>query len=293
MKNLTHSKRAFCLVLSLIFSCSLVIETVAQPKEKTLLWKIERNGIKSSYLLGTIHLMPQSDFDLKEKVKIAVEASEQLVLELDIDDPSLQTNIMQYASMKDGLTLDKLLTADQYAVIDEQVKGAMGVGLQLFNTFKPLLIASFLTSKFIGEQPASFEMALMQMAAAKGIPVKGLETVAEQMSFFDSIPYEDQVSSLMEMVEDEENIKGTFEKLVDLYNEEDHLALYNMMGEYIDDPEQMEVLIHKRNKNWVPLIGEKAKEAASFFGVGAGRLGGKHGLLLLLQKAGFTVTPVL
>ena len=293
MKYITHSKVTFLFLLGLLISSALPGESIAQPEEKTLLWKIEGNDIKPSYLLGTIHLMPASDFELKDKVKNAFDASEQLVLELDLDNPSLQMDIMQHAAMKDGQTLDKLLTAEQFTAIDSQIQQTLGVGLQLFNTFKPLLISSFLTAKFIGEQPASFETELMKLAQVKEIEVLGLETVGEQMAFFDGIPYEDQVESLMEMVEEEEKIKETFSELVSLYKSEDHLALYKMMGKYIDDPDQIEVLIHKRNNNWIPQIGALAKEKATFIGVGAGHLGGEQGVLKLLQKAGYTLTPIM
>lgn len=63
--------------------------------ENSLLWKISGNGITTSYLMGTFHMMPNKDFEVKEKVKKAFEASEQIVLELDMDDPSMMTQMQQ------------------------------------------------------------------------------------------------------------------------------------------------------------------------------------------------------
>ncbi|MFK7848174.1 MAG: TraB/GumN family protein [Rhodothermales bacterium] len=293
MKRINYIKPAFFTLCAFLMGMTGVATAEAQPEEKTLLWKIEGKGIQPSYLMGTIHILPQSEFELKEKVQTAFDASELLVLELDIDDPGLQASIMQHAGMDNGETLDQLLPPLAYEKIDRQLKEVLGVGIQPFNTFKPLLIASFLTAKYVGEQPASFEATLMQMAMEKGIEVQGLETVADQMAVFDKISYPDQVKDLVEMIDDEDRVKGLYKKLLGLYKAEDQKALFDMMGEYFDDPAQLEVMINERNKNWIPLIEAKAKTVSTFFGVGAGHLGGEQGVLSLLKKAGYKVTPVM
>ena len=287
------SKTYFPVLTSLLLLFSAVPKFAsAQPEEASLLWKIERDDVKPSYVFGTFHILPQSAFVLHDKVKDAFAESDLLVLELDIDSPSLQTDIMQHAGMDNGETLDKLLPNSAYAKINEQLQEVLGVGLQPFNTFKPLLIASFLTAKFIGEQPASFEATLAQMALSKGIEVQGIETVAEQMKVFDNISYVDQAADLVEMVEEEEKVMESFSEMLALYQAEDQAALYKMMEDYIEDPKQIEQLIHQRNSNWIPRIEEKARKNATFFGVGAGHLGGEKGVLVLLKEAGFKVTAV-
>jgi uncharacterized protein YbaP (TraB family) len=51
-------------------------------------------------------------------------------------------------------------------------------------------------------------------------------------------------------------------------------------------------LLTDRNKKWIPKIETVARETPTFFGVGAGHLGGENGVIMLLKKAGFTVEPV-
>ena len=51
-------------------------------------------------------------------------------------------------------------------------------------------------------------------------------------------------------------------------------------------------LIDKRNIKWTPIIEAAAKEAPSFFAVGAGHLGGKNGVINLLRRKGYSVSPV-
>jgi uncharacterized protein YbaP (TraB family) len=50
--------------------------------------------------------------------------------------------------------------------------------------------------------------------------------------------------------------------------------------------------LSKRNQNWVPKIKESISSKKCFIAVGAGHLGGPNGLIRLLQKEGYTLTPV-
>jgi len=40
------------------------------------------------------------------------------------------------------------------------------------------------------------------------------------------------------------------------------------------------------------MIGEMSKDQKVFYGVGAGHLGGDQGVINLLRKEGYTVTPI-
>ena len=280
------------LLLCTLF-CLSTLSSLAQDTPHTLLWKVEGKDIQPSYVFGTLHLLPQSDFLLKKKVENAFMETDLLVLELDMDDPGLQAETMKHASMKDGKTLKDVFSEDEYNAIDAELQSAMGVGLQMFNSFKPFVISAFFVAKLVGEQPASFEAALVGMAQAQGNPVEGLETVAGQMALFDRFPYEDQADDIVDMIEDMEGTKQIYRNMVDLYKEENLDGLSAMMDEYFDGPNERDILLIERNKQWIPIMEEKATKQSTFFGVGAGHLGGEEGVLDLLKQAGYTVTPVL
>ena len=88
------------IVLFLAIAGLFTHSSVAQETENTLLWKVEGKDIKPSYVFGTLHLLPQSDFLLKKKVENAFMETDLLVLELDMDDPGLQAETMKHANMK-------------------------------------------------------------------------------------------------------------------------------------------------------------------------------------------------
>lgn len=264
----------------------------AQTESKSLLWKVEGENIKTSYLYGTIHLLPQDAFEIKEKVTDAFNSSEQIVLEIDMDDPSMQMKLMQNAAMKGGTTLDQVFSEEDYQAVSDALKETMGIGLELMNTMKPFMIASMLIGNLIEGTPASYELTFMQMAKENGLEILGLETIEDQMAVFDKIPYEKQAKDVVEMVRNQEETKQEFAEMVKAYNNEDIDQLFNIIDDYADTATEMEELIVNRNQNWIPVIGELAKEKVSFFGVGAAHLGGEQGVINLLKEAGYTVSPV-
>ncbi|MEL7147260.1 MAG: TraB/GumN family protein [Bacteroidota bacterium] len=290
MKKVKNSKLTLLLAvlaIAISFNCS------AQKKQKSLLWKVSGNGIQPSYLMGTFHMLPNEDFEMKKKVKDAFTASEQIVLELDMDDPSMSSKMMQQMMMTDGKTLKDFMTAEEAEFLDKKLTESFGQGLSTLGRMKPLAILSMVTISVMGEQPASFELSFVQMAQKQKKEVLGLETVKEQMQVFEDISYESQLDDIIEMLEDDDATEAYFDKMIATYRSEDLNALMSLMEEYYEGREdEMARLLDVRNMNWIPQIGELAKDKTTFFAVGAGHLPGKKGVIQLLQKAGYKVTPV-
>ncbi len=266
--------------------------STAAKDANSLLYKVQGNGIATSYLFGTFHILPQKDFHLKEKVKTAFYASEQIVLELDMDDPGMQLAMMQNAAMQNGQTLDKLFTPEDYKRLDELLKQSIGIGLQMFNTFKPFMISSMLIQNYIEGTPASFEGKFVKMASESKKEILGLESVEDQLSIFDRIPYTKQAEDIVEMMNEEDTMRKMYSDMIELYKSEDLMGIYKFTSDYFDDPQEEQLLLIERNEKWIPKIGELAKDKKCFFGVGAAHLGGEKGVVQLLKKAGYAVTAV-
>ncbi len=280
-------------LMALLFCLtSCYVLTTAQSNESSLLWKVEGDDIQTSYVYGTFHILPQSDFDLSDQVTKAFNEADQIALELDFDDPSLQANMMRYANMEDGQTLDKLIDKEVYDEIDLYLQSTMGVGMQAFNKWKPFLLTSLVMGKLIEGQPASFELTFVKMAMEGKKEIVGLETAKDQLAIFDKIPYQDQADDVEEMFTDEKKTKETFQKMINLYKEGNIDKLVDFTRDYIDNPEEFKMLLSDRNEKWIPKMAEMSKENAVFYGVGAGHLGGEKGVINLLKEAGYTVTPV-
>jgi uncharacterized protein YbaP (TraB family) len=83
----------FATIVTLLL-CNTQIQ--AQELTKTNLWKVEGKGIKTSYIFGTIHILPQEQFVIKDKVKKAFEATERVALEIDMADSGFASEVMKH-----------------------------------------------------------------------------------------------------------------------------------------------------------------------------------------------------
>jgi uncharacterized protein YbaP (TraB family) len=280
--------------LLILLSNFFFLFSFSQDLSNSLLWKVEKEGMNSSYIFGTIHVLPKADFELDEKVKIAFGDSEELVMEMDMTDPTLQTKMFQMINMSDGMTLDQLLTEEQYEMLSKKLQSIVGVPpLALMNGFKPFMVATMMISEYVSNDPASFEMTLMSMAAAREMPVSGLESIEDQMAVFDSIPYSDQAEDLMDMVENSDEMKELFADMVAQYKAEEVNALYITTAEYMASEEEMKFLLYTRNQNWADLLETRLGQKTLFIAVGAAHLGGEKGLIALMTKQGYELTPIM
>ncbi len=265
--------------------------TTTVTDASSLLWKLEKEGQATSYLYGTIHLISKDHFFVTDATRDALEACEQLALEIDMDDPGLQMELMQYVQMMDGVTLTQLLSEEQYAQVNALVQQALGVGLEPFNNWQPIMVGSLYLSLFLEGEAASYEQYLMEQATAQGKEVVGLETPAEAMGVMNSIAYEDQVDILLQVTDVEEG-KALFRKMAEVYTQQDIDAMYTLITESNGGDALSEALVDQRNLNWVDDINRLAADQATFFAVGCGHLAGEKGVLELLREEGYTVTAV-
>lgn len=279
-------------IITLAAICLLSITNLT-GQENSLLYKVEGNGIQTSYILGTFHMMPKADFLLKDNAKAALKSSDIMVLELDMDDPNMQTEMMGASTLKDGESLKNHMTAEEYKVIDDYLTAKMGVGLANLSNLKPFFISSMVMMAHLGQDMASYEMTLLSLAKEQEKEVKGLETIAFQMAMFDGQSYEDQLDDVVKMLTEEGGVGGYFDEMIAVYKTEDIEALHQSIVDYFEHDKDIQAkLLDERNQNWIPKIGEYSKDQKVFYGVGAGHLGGKQGVIKLLREAGYTVTAV-
>jgi uncharacterized protein YbaP (TraB family) len=198
--------------------------------------------------------------------------------------------------MEDGKTLRDLLNDEDYKVVSEHFD-KIGMPLFMLERIKPM----FLTVLASGDmspgslnsgEMLSYEMEIMKLAEDSKKKMGGLETMEFQMSVFDSIPYEAQAKMLVESIKSTNAGDEEFEKMMQLYLNQDINGMVEMMGDEEGIGQYEDLLLVTRNKNWIPVMGEMMKQQPTFFAVGAGHLGGKMGVVALLRQEGYTLEPV-
>ncbi|MCF0071444.1 TraB/GumN family protein [Dyadobacter sp. CY261] len=282
-------------VLSVLFLCSFCVGSWAQvPAENSLLWEITGPGLsKPSYLFGTIHLICPTDFSLSDSLKSTLARTQQVALEMDMDDPGMMAGMMKAMNMTAGNELKKLVTGPEYERLGQFFKDSVGIGLAMFERAKPFVLMGPLFNSVLDCQPQSYEMALVELAGKQKSEVIGIETLEEQMAIFDTIPYKDQAKMLLNLIDSLPAAKKEFKSLVALYKAQNINELYRMtMKSEFGMEGNEEVMLFDRNRKWIPRMRKIANGKPTFFAVGAAHLGGERGVIALLRKEGYQVKAV-
>lgn len=301
-------KRILILLVFIVAVFGVCAQTTS-PFTGSLLWKVSGNNLeKPSYVLGTFHLFPESFVDSIPGLRDAMKATTQVVGEIDmLDMASAQTKMMQAAILPEEESYKKLLSEDEYARLDEGLKGILGVGLEQMGGFKPGMLGASLAIILYTQidptyNPTTFvgiDTYMQQNAREEGKSVLSLETVDEQTyMLFDSKPQKWQMESLLCTIE---NMDASVESMVDMiadYRAGNLNKLYNDSFHNPDDPcssfsiASKDAMLGDRNNKWMEKLPQIMKENPSMIVVGAAHLAGEEGILYQLGKLGYIVETV-
>ncbi len=278
--------------LLLFFICAQ-----AQAQSDGLLWRVSGNGLKhASYLFGTIHLYCDEDKVRQPQVQSAVDSSEVVAMELNLNDFSTIVAFMKSSRKVSGKSLKNQLSAAEYKLVDSVCMALVESSLADFDGKSAMTVLSTLiiSKEIVGCQGAlPVDMIVADMAKKSGKTSYGLETFEFQDSLLNSISDTTQIKWLLEFCRDIPKVKAEFKAMMDAYDARESLALYDIMLQ--TSPEMAlfsDVLLVQRNIRWARFMEDNMKTNVYFMAVGAGHLGGEQGLVSLLRKAGYTVVPV-
>jgi uncharacterized protein YbaP (TraB family) len=167
-----------------------------------------------------------------------------------------------------------------------------------FETYAPgmvfLLLSSFEATRLGAKPELGLESTYYERSVKDGIPSRGLETIAFQLSRlngFENAKVEELINAALDETGDSAKTldeitaawkAGKADELAEIIGEEDTFS-----------PELREVLLIERNRNWIPEI-EKAlaREHDVMFLVGAAHLVGEESVVALLRRKGLEVTQL-
>jgi uncharacterized protein len=265
--------------------------------DKSLFWEISGNGLKqSSYLFGTIHIIKKKDFFLSDVIKDIVKKSQVFITEVDMNIPLLkQLELVKTMGLPENKTLQDYISPEDFTIFSNIVIDSMGLSRSKFEKYiriKPFLTSSLLVKQEIGKIKA-YESELYKIAKNRGIPSDGLETIDFQMSLVDATPIKEQAQALVNEVKNFRQSLADYDEMVETYKKQDLDRLYTMVvSDSTADSEFNETFIYKRNFSWIPVIEKRIQEYSCFIAVGGAHLPGLNGLLALLRKQGYTISPI-
>lgn len=283
--------------IKLFFWLTALVATAAsgqaQRPASSLLWQVSGNGLATpSYLFGTFHLMCKSDFSAAGVLTEKLAASKQFYGEVAMDDPTIS---MQLATkMVAANTLESMVTAEEFKHLGDNFLNITGLPLSMFNNFKPFMALSLVTLSTIScSDKIQPETELVKIAKEHQLPILGLETVDDQINAINKEPLDSQLYDLKRVLNNFDSVKTIMADLTAVYKKRDVDSLYAFMKAAGADGQFEQALLIERNQRWIPVMEKAMNDKASFFAVGAGHLGGPEGVLNLLRKRGYRVTPVM
>jgi hypothetical protein len=282
---------------SLLLSAALFAASLGfSQTTHTLLWRISgKNLSKPSYLYGTMHILCADDAALSDSLKAVIAGCDKVYFEINLSDMSGMLGAMKYMQMNDGKTLSDLLPAADYARVKEYfAKHSSMLPFGMLERFKPMLISGLIEEQGLGcATTDGMELQIMKALAPYHKPVDGLETVAFQAQLFDSIPYKDQARELLSYIDSADQNKQQTRDLAELYKKQD-LDKIDALSRQGDAgmSQYMDLLLYDRNRKWARALDSLLPRQSLLVAVGAAHLPGKNGVIDLLRKEGYAVTPV-
>lgn len=289
---------------------TIAAEAAKTPNGQSIFWKIEKPGIKPSYLLGTMHVTDPRVLRMPAGAQEAANSADVIIVESDevLDDKKAAIALLakpELSMFTDGSTITSRLTPEQTTELEAGLK-KRGLALSAVNRMKPWIISSFvalprceLTRKADGD--AFLDKKIAEDAAKAGKRVMGLETYAEQLTALNDLPMDFHVRSLIEALQLGDKMSDINETMITLYLKGDIGAIVPMLqamepqktSEKDPDYARFEQrIVLDRNKVMATRAAPTLNQGNAFMAVGALHLPGDQGLVALLRAQGFSVTAV-
>jgi uncharacterized protein YbaP (TraB family) len=295
-------KRLFVVtvVSFLVISCNSQIPTKKKTDltsvKSSMLWKIEGNHLKNpAYLFGSMHIVQKRFFHFSDTLKNLILNSDQVIMELgDMPDYS---SILPKLMLPEGEVLDTYFRPAQLDSLLDFMEKNLSIPRTMysatFSKMKPFVLMQLILAKQFEGETESYDMHIMNLAKENKIPIVGLETVEQQLAFFDSIPTKSLINEICVSTQNMDSIQKATIQLQEVYAKGNLDSLAVLMKDTSSILSEFQsILLDNRNINWAEQLKSLLKGKKTFIAVGAGHLTGKSGLIELLRSQGYTVMPI-
>ncbi|ADU12213.1 TraB/GumN family protein [Asticcacaulis excentricus] len=296
MINLKNTRRA--LLTGFVAVAALLPLGAAQAKETApapKMWVI-KDADSTVYLYGSFHILKSDTQWRTPALDKVFNSADTLYLEVpNIDDQAAATALVQKYGIDPTGSLLKPYTPEEQKLIRETY-AKYGLNIDQLVMLKPwlasLMLAMAQMQKEGFDPNIGVDKTLLAAARAKNLPVKGLETMEDQMKLLSQDVFGEESKALLDTVKEDANVKAQFTKLLTAWQTGDLKGMEVLM---IDEmkaktPKMYEAVMVNRNRNWVqPIKDVLAGSGTQMIVVGAGHLAGPDSVQALLKKEGIKV----
>lgn len=281
----------------------------SQTHAEGLVWRATRGG-ETVLVVGTVHIDDDRLDALQAEIRPLVSEAESVLLEATEEErariAALAAERPGEVFILEGPTLIDRLAPEDWEVVSEAAE-AVGIPPFMASQFRPFYLSMALAlppCAFDGAMamPNGLDLRIEEEALAAGLPVAALEPFDTVLDLLADQPEEDALAGLVAVARSGELMEASTVALLDLYFERRTAAAIALnevsVGRMPDLDEAVrdeaiawfdELLLGRRNRDWIPVIEEAAAEGPVLIAAGAGHLPGEEGVLALLEGRGWTV----
>ena len=272
-----------------------------EPYSQGRLWMVEADGVAPSWLVGTMHSTDPAIARPWPALARVLNGVDSVTVELVLDDAALE-KMGQAMTLTDGRTLSEIAGPARMARIAKTgaTYGFTPDSLEPLKPWAATMVFSLPPSEFRRQSAGDpmLDNVLREHAEARGIPVYGIETIAEQIGLFANFSEAEQLELLDMTMEMHPQAEAQFNELRRAWLAGDLGGLYDKAMEPppTGSPDLIETfttrLIHDRNYRMAERITPLLDQGNALIAVGALHLPGDEGILALLEEKGYLVSPV-
>ncbi|MEO5773378.1 MAG: TraB/GumN family protein [Sphingomicrobium sp.] len=297
LKTILHRGMAL-LGLAALGSCAAATPPAA-PVAKPALWQVS-DADTTVYLFGTIHLLPEQYRWRSAAFDTAIRNSQSLIVETIVDEkhPEEISGVLMRLGLSTTVPpLTQRVAPDKRAALKAAIAKS-GLPETAFDHMETWAAAFMLLGNQFRDLglkgTEGVESVLRGNFTAAGKPVGQLETNAEQLGFFDTLPEEAQRALLEGAIEQPEAMRDEFDSMLKAWTRGDVEEIAKTFNaDLASSPALMDALIRRRNANWSHWVERRlATPGTVMVAVGAGHLAGDGSVIAMLQRDGYKVRRV-
>jgi|GEM_PF-4942545 len=279
----------------LIYSCCIYSLLFGQREENrienAILWQISGNGLSQpSYICGTLHAICISEISFSDTLVNCIRNSNAVFLEINAkkDSTIAKTNHLQ------NKLLSELIGRRHFEKLIRVINGYNSLTNEKLDSLQPFFVKSLLTEAAMNCKAISIDRIVLSIARKYNISTSSIESFEEHYQPVMQIPLNIQASLLKLQIDNFEKFKDRNNEEIVLYKraEVNEIYLRSAYNQFMERKNGVEEFLDKRNFRWVEFISKNCQNGQSFFAFGCAHLSGNSGVINLLRKKGYVLTPI-
>ncbi len=288
--------------LFLSILCFFIFSYAHAANDKAFFWQVSSDAT-TVYLLGSIHFADKSFYPLRQEIKNAFVRSENLVVELDVNniDADVYNRLLsQKGSYKDGKTIKDVISDKTWSQLQKRLD-QLDINYDAIKKYRPgvlVLTLSAMQVMQMGFDPQlGIDLHFLNEATRQEKNIIELETLEQQINLFLNIP--DGELLLKESLHSLDEAELMMANMVSYWKQGDETQMSRLLFEdavedYPAFGEIYDILFYERNQQMTSKINAMLKQKSAekmfyFVVVGTGHLIGEKGIVKALKEKGYDV----